>query len=75
MGTPGSVKSVSIHGVEYRLGCVLRLQEMDEFDARDYPEYGVLNEVIVWNDAKYFVITVLQTVLFWNHYMGYEVQP
>jgi hypothetical protein len=43
--------------------------------SRDYPEYGVLNEVIVWNDAKYFVITVLQTVLFWNHYMGYEVQP
>lgn len=70
-----SVNSISIHGVDYRCGCVLRLQDMDEFGEKDYPEYGILSEVLVLDDAKYFVLTVLETVLFWRHYMSYEVQP
>jgi hypothetical protein len=65
---------VSIHGVEYRAGCVLRMKEMGEFGERDYPEYGRLDEVIVWNDAKYFAVTVLKTILFRSHFMAYEVQ-
>lgn len=69
------MKCVSIHGVEYRPGCVLRLNEMDEFGNRDYPEYGRLDEVIVWEDDKFFIVTVLQTVSFFCQYMSYEVQP
>ena len=42
---------------------------------KDYPEYGILSEVLVLDDAKYFVLTVLETVLFWSRYMSYEVQP
>lgn len=60
--------------MDYRLGCVLRLQDMDEFGGQDYPEYGILIQVIVWNDQKYFVLTVLETILFWSHHMSYEVQ-
>ena len=69
------MKSVSIHGVEYRPGCVLRLKEMDELGGRDYPEYGRLDEVIIWEDEKFFVITVLITLSFSSQYMSYEVQP
>lgn len=50
--------------MDYRLGCVLRLQDMDEFGGQDYPGYGILIQVIVWNDQKYFVLTVLETILF-----------
>ena len=42
---------------------------------RDYPEYGRLDEVIVWNKAKYFVVNVFKIVSFWYHYMHYEAQP
>lgn len=45
---------------------------MDAFGERDYPEYGLLYEVIVHDDAKYFVVIVLQTVSFWCRYMAYE---
>lgn len=53
------MKHLSIHGIEYRPGCVLRLQEMTGFGERDYPVYGRLNEIIVWEDDKFFLITVL----------------
>ena len=39
------VKHVGIHGIEYRPGCVLRLQEMDEL-GNDYPVYGQVDEII-----------------------------
>ena len=48
---------------------------MDEFGESDYPEYGQVNEIIVWKDDKFLVVTVLATVSFCSQYMGYEVQP
>ncbi|XP_028418541.1 uncharacterized protein LOC114543958 [Dendronephthya gigantea] len=34
------VRHVEIHGIIYKPGCALRLQEMDEIGERDYPVYG-----------------------------------
>lgn len=48
---------------------------MDDSGERDYPEYGQLDEVIIWEDAKYFVVTVFQTVSFCCQYMSYDVLP
>ena len=47
------VKRVGIHGIEYRPGCVLRLCEIDDVE-NDYPVYGQVDEIIVWEDEKFF---------------------
>ena len=57
-----SLQSVSIHSVEHRAGCDLRMKEMGEFGDRYCPEYGRLDDVVVWNNAKYFVVTVPKTM-------------
>ena len=46
---------------------------MDGWGKRDYPTYGKVEEVIIWNDVKYFVIALLETVEFSCHFMGYKV--
>ncbi|XP_068678521.1 uncharacterized protein [Montipora capricornis] len=67
------VKRVGIHGIEYRPGCVLRLCEMDDLE-NDYPVYGQVDEIIVWEDEKFFILTELETLCFHNHFMAYEVE-
>ena len=64
---------VEIHGVEYRIGCVLRLAEMTLDANQDYPLFGEVEELLVWEDEKIFVVTVLDTVEFDSHYMAYQV--
>ena len=66
------VKRVGIHGIEYRPGCVLRLREMDDVE-NDYPVYGQVDEIIVWEDEKFFILTELATLSFHHHFMAYEV--
>ena len=60
------VKRVGIHGIEYRPGCVLRLREMDDVE-NDYPVYGQVDEIIVWEDEKFFILTELATLSFHHH--------
>ncbi|CAH3115461.1 unnamed protein product [Porites lobata] len=67
------VKRVGIHGIEYRPGCVLRLREMDDVE-NDYPVYGQVDEIIVWEDEKFFILTELATLSFHHHFMAYEVE-
>ena len=52
------VKRVGIHEIEYRPGRVLRLHEMDDLE-NDYPVYGQVDEIIVWEDEKFFILTEL----------------
>ena len=47
------VRHVGIHGIEYRPGCVLRLQEMDEL-GNDYPAYEQVDEIIAFEDNNFF---------------------
>ena len=53
------------HGIEYRPGCVLRLREMDDVE-NDYPVYGQVDEIIVWEDEKFFILTALATLSSWH---------
>ena len=47
---------------------------MDEFGERDYPSYGELEEILIWEDQKFFVVT-LKTIEFTCHLMSYKVLP
>ena len=67
------VKRVGIHGIEYGPGGVLRLREMDDVE-NDYPVYGQVDEIIVWEDEKCFILTELASLSFHNHFMAYEVE-
>ena len=67
-----TVKRVGIHGIEYRPGCVLRLREMDDVE-NDYPVYGQVDEIIVWEDEQFLILTELATLSFDHHHMAYEV--
>lgn len=67
-------KYVQIHGVEYHPGCVLRLEEMTIDGNQDFPLFGEVDQIIVWEDEKMFVVSVLEPVEFNSHYMGYEVK-
>ena len=53
-----SVKRNVIHGTEYRPWCVLRLQEMDDM-GHDFPIYGHVEEIIIWEDENFFIATKL----------------
>ena len=68
-----TVKRVGIHGIEYRPGCVLRLREMDDVE-NDYPVYGQVDEIIVWEDEQFLILTELATLSFDHHHMAYEVE-
>ena len=70
-----SVKNVEIHGIQYRLECVLRIVDMDESGERDYPSYGKLEEILIWQDQKFFVLVLLKTIEFTAHLMSYKVLP
>ena len=67
------VKHITIYGIEYRPGCVLRLQEMDDM-CNDYPIYGQVEEIIIWEDETFFITTELETLSFHKHFMAYEVE-
>ena len=67
-------KWVEIHGVEYRIGCVVRLAEMSLNSCQDYPLFAEVAEILVWEDEKIFVVNVLDTVEFNAQYMAYQVQ-
>ncbi len=70
-----SIKYAEIHGIQYRPGCVLRFADMDELGERDYPSYGKLQDIFIWEDEKFFVLIVLKTVEFNSHLMSYKVLP
>ena len=38
--------------MQYRSGKALRLKDMDDYEKKDYPAYGKLQEIIVWEYAK-----------------------
>lgn len=67
------MKYVTIHGVTYKKGCCIRLKEIEEYGCSDFPLYGCLQEVIVWEDAKFFIVEILQTLSFESHYRSYKV--
>ena len=67
------VKHVGIHGIEYRPGCVLRLQEMDEL-GNDYHVYGKVDENIFWEDEKFFILTEVETFFSQSIYGMYKVE-
>ena len=46
---------------------------MDEL-GNDYPVSGQVDEIIVWEDDKFFILTELETISFHNHFMAYEVE-
>ena len=68
-----SVKYVQIHGIKYRPGCALRIADMDEVGECDYPTYGRLEEIIVWNDEKFFVVVLCETLEFNSHLISYKI--
>ena len=62
------MKYVQIHRVEYCPGCVITIANMDEDGERDYPIYGKIEEIIIWDDEKYFVVDLLElsnTIVIW----------
>ena len=46
---------------------------MDDVE-NDYPVYGQVDEIIVWEDEKFFILTELATLSFDHHFMAYEVE-
>lgn len=48
---------------------------MDELGERDYPSYGKLQDIFIWEDEKFFVLILLKTVQFNHHLMSYKVLP
>lgn len=48
---------------------------MDEFGERDYPSYGKLEEILIWQDQKFFILNLLKTIEFACHLMSYKVSP
>ena len=69
------VKSVEIHAIEFCPECILRLEEMDVHSGESfYPKYGQVDQITVWDDEKFFVVTLLEVVEFREHLMAYEVQ-
>ena len=46
---------------------------MDDVE-NDYPVYGQVDEIIVWEDEKFFILTELATLSFHHHFMAYEVE-
>jgi hypothetical protein len=45
---------------------------MDELGERDYPSYGKLQDIFIWEDEKFFVSILLKTVEFNRHLMSYN---
>ena len=43
-------------------------------EENDYPVYGQVDEIIVWEDEKFFILTELATLSFDHHFMAYEVE-
>ena len=53
---------------------MLRLEEMTIDGNQDFPSFGEIDQILVWEDEKMFVVSVLDTVEFHAHYMAYEVK-
>ena len=66
------MRSVQIHGIEYRPTFIVRIKEIDS--ANDFPVYGSIQEIIVWEDEKFFSLALLRTKSFHEHFMAYEVE-
>ena len=54
---------------------MLRVADMDDFGERDYPSYGKLQDILIWEDEKFFVLILLETIEFNPHLMSYKVLP
>ena len=46
---------------------------MDDVE-NDYPVYGQVDEIIVWEDEKFFILTELATLSFDHQFLAYEVE-
>ena len=61
--------SVSIHGLEYHIGCAV----VREYDAADYPTFGIIRDVVVVKQNKYFVFERMSTQRFEQHILSYVI--
>ena len=39
-----------------------------------FPIYGQVEEIIIWEDEKFFIATKLETISFHKQYMAYEIE-
>ena len=39
-----------------------------------FPIYGQVEEIIIWEDEKFFIATKLETLSFHKQYMAYEIE-
>ena len=62
--------SVVIHGLEYRTDCAL----VNGYDEIDYPQFVILNDVVVHDHNKYFIVEETQNVRFQNHTLSYTIK-
>ena len=46
---------------------------MDDI-GHDFPIYGQVEEIIIWEDEKVFIVTKLETLTFHKQYMAYEIE-
>ena len=46
---------------------------MDD-NGHDFPIYGQTEEIIIWEDEKFFIATKLETLSFHKQYMAYEIE-
>ena len=46
---------------------------MDEVGGSDYPVYGRVQEILIWEDEKLFVVAQLETLEFCSNLMSYKV--
>jgi len=64
-------KSVKIHGLEFRAGCVI----VAKYDDTGMPEFALLHSICVLNDVKFFVVEKLEISYFNSHILSYVVYP
>ena len=62
-----ATKSAEIHGLQYRVGCILVLKYEN-----DDPCFGMLLDIIVFEHDKYFILEKV-TSQYDNHILGYMV--
>ena len=48
---------------------------MDEFGQNDFPTYGKVEEIIIWEEEKILLVEVLKTIEFCPLMMAYKVSP
>ena len=63
--------SVRIQGFQYNIGCVV----ITEYDHSGLPHFSVLQNILVCNDMKFFILERLNTVYFEHRMLCYVVEP